>query len=196
MAFLKIFEKNKPLVALNLAKNRLTDPFALALIQVLNVNRRAQSVGLADNVIDLKHIRSIERLLRMNQEQLKKGIIPHYRKQLNELRYNPGDYGETLRMMEEVNHEVKLEKVVINWNTQLYDQTEKQELQQTSKHEVRLAHHLANARKKEKEINDALSQSQALSKSREDDIHQIRKKVTETKRVADRLQNQSCFLPR
>ena len=194
MSFLKLFEKNKPLVVLNFAQNRLRDAFALGLIQVLNVNRRVQSIGLADNVIDLKHIRTIERLLRINQEQLKKGVIPHYRRQLNELKYNPADYSETLRMMEEVNREVKLEKVVVNWNTQIYDQTEKQELKKTSKHEVRFARHLDECRRREQEINDIQSHEQALSKAGEDDVRNIRKKVVDTKRLADRVQNQSRCL--
>jgi len=118
---------NKPIHTLNLTNNKLRDDFALAAISNLKQNKRMSKLLLYENVIDLKHIRTIEKMLQSNKITARKSVLPVFQRQLDRLKLNPHEWFITQKKISDIDLECKQEKAIMKQNADALKKTQKKQ---------------------------------------------------------------------
>ncbi len=178
---------NHSILTLNLSCNRLHDIRALDFISSLKSNKRLTSMPLGNNPIELKHVRGIEKFLRLNRGLAKSHIVPAYRRQLDRIRVNPADFNVTQRKIQEIGYACQTEKAVIVVREEKLQETLESEKALSRRFEEAKAQVDSQLARADQRLVVADELSQAKKLESEKSLLHITKKMAENKRVVEKI---------
>lgn len=181
-------DTDKHLTYLNLSNNILKDKFAMALINGLKRNRNVHKILLENNIIELKYLYSIAKILEINKGYIKKEILPKYRREYEKVQINPESFGITEQEIAKVNSEFNKEEQVVNKaSIQLTNVKTifKSMSNETEKKKKKVEEEFKNT---EKEIKNAEEINTNITNEKEKEIVEINKKIEGANRAMSRVE--------